>query len=252
MKKLVDIVAKLRSPEGCPWDRQQDHLSLVPFLLEESWEVVDEIKKNRLNETLKEELGDLLLQIVLHAQIASENDRFTIDDVVEAIAEKMVDRHPHVFRKRKTISSEDQIKQWHQKKAASKNSILDGISETIPALMTSLKLGQRASSTGFDWNSPWELLPKVKEELEEVAKEMENNDTARIEEELGDLLFSIANLARLYRINPEAALRKGNQKFKDRFQSIEKHIQVAEKKGEKLSMEEMDLWWNSRKKCTPQ
>ena len=248
MKKLIDIVAKLRSSEGCPWDRQQDHLSLVPFLLEESWEVVDEIKDNRLHETLKEELGDLLLQVVMHAQIATESGRFTIQEVVDGISEKLVARHPHVFKERKEISSEDQIRQWHRKKAESSNSVLDGVSDTMPALMASLKFGQRASSIGFDWESPADVLSKVEEELEEVSREMKNNDTARIEEEIGDLLFSIANLARFYDIDPEVALRKGNRKFKERFLSLERHIRKAEENGETLSMKELDGLWNSDKK----
>lgn len=251
MKKLIDIVAKLRSPEGCPWDRQQDHLSLVPFLLEESWEVVDEIKDNRLHETLKEELGDLLLQVVMHAQIATESGRFTIQEVVDGISEKLVARHPHVFKERKEISSEDQIRQWHRKKAESSNSVLDGVSDTMPALMASLKFGQRASSIGFDWESPADVLSKVEEELEEVSREMKNNDTARIEEEIGDLLFSIANLARFYDIDPEVALRKGNRKFKERFLSLERHIRKAEENGETLSTKQLDGLWNSDKKRDP-
>ncbi len=250
MKKLIDIVAKLRSPDGCPWDRRQDHQSLIPFLLEESWEVVDEIKKNEVGQPLMEELGDLLLQIVLHAQIAKENNRFTMDEVIECIAEKLIERHPHVFKEVKKISLEDQTKFWHKKKIKDKNSVLDGISNTVPALIAALKIGQRASSLGFDWENPWDVLKKVKEELTEVSIEMEQNNVDRIEEEIGDLLFTITNLARFYHINPEVALKNGNQKFIKRFYSVEKQINQATAQGKKLSMAEMDELWDSTKESS--
>jgi len=250
MKQLIDIVAKLRSPAGCPWDKKQDHNSLIPFLLEETWEVIDEIKKNALQESLKDELGDLLLQVVLHAQIAAEDDRFTIADVVDAICQKMIDRHPHVFGEQSgRISAESQNRLWHQRKIDDKkhDSVLDGISNTIPALISSLKIGQRAASVGFDWEKPEDVLVKIKEEIDEVEQEMKSGNTPGIEEEIGDLLFSITNLARFYHINPEVALKKGNDKFKSRFKHVESKINDASKQGITLSPEEMDSIWNATK-----
>lgn len=250
MQKIVDIVEKLRSPNGCPWDRKQTHQTLIPFLLEETWEVIEEIKNNNTGDALKDELGDVLLQVILHAQIAKEDNRFTINDVVETISEKMVHRHPHVFdSKSKKISADAQRKLWHQRKVKEKNmkSILDGISTEIPALISSLKIGQRASSVGFDWENPWQVMEKIEEEIDEVKIEMEEENMEHLEEEIGDLLFSITNLARFYKINPEVALKRGNDKFKKRFLTVEKRINEAEDNGDKLSLVEMEDAWNQAK-----
>jgi tetrapyrrole methylase family protein / MazG family protein len=253
MQKLVNIVDQLRSPTGCPWDRKQTHQTLIPFLLEEAWEVIDEIKNKNTGDALKDELGDLMLQVILHAQIAKEDGRFSIDDVVDGICNKMIDRHPHVFDENpEKISAEEQKKVWHQRKVKEKkmNSVLDGISTETPALIAALKIGQRVSSVGFDWENPWQVFEKVEEEIEEVKREMENNDVERIEEEIGDLLFSITNLARFYKINPEVALKRGNDKFKKRFLSVEKRIKEITKAGEKLSMSDMEDAWNKSKGCS--
>lgn len=250
MQKLVDIVDQLRSPNGCPWDRKQTHQTLIPFLLEEAWEVIDEIKNKNTGEALKDELGDLMLQVILHAQIAKEDGRFSIDDVVDAICKKMIDRHPHVFdEKTEKITAEEQKIVWHERKIKEKNrtSVLDGISSDTPSLIAALKIGQRVSSVGFDWENPWQVFEKVEEEIEEVKKEMENNDVEKIEEEIGDLLFTITNLARFYKINPEVALKRGNDKFKKRFLSVEKRIKEITKAGEKLTMSEMEEAWEKSK-----
>ncbi|MBT4288874.1 MAG: nucleoside triphosphate pyrophosphohydrolase [Deltaproteobacteria bacterium] len=250
MQKLVNIVDQLRSPDGCPWDRKQTHQTLIPYLLEEAWEVIDEIKSKNFGETLKDELGDVLLQVLLHAQIAKEEGRFTIDDVVDGICKKMIDRHPHVFEeKSEKISADAQKKVWHQRKVKEKkmDSVLDGISTETPALISALKIGQRVSSVGFDWENPWQVFEKIEEEMSEVKKEMEKNDNEKIEEEIGDLLFTISNLARFYKINPEVALKRGNDKFKKRFVTVEKQINQSIKSGKKLSMAEMEETWEKSK-----
>ncbi|MCP4756621.1 MAG: nucleoside triphosphate pyrophosphohydrolase [Proteobacteria bacterium] len=250
MKKLIEVVAKLRSPEGCSWDRKQTHASLAPYLLEEAWEVVDEIKAGNIDAPLKEELGDVLLQVVLHARIAEEDGRFAFEDVVEAVCEKMINRHPHVFASNGYSLSEKELKrQWNRIKSEEKKngSILDGIPAAAPALMNALTISRRAASLGFDWETPWDVLSKVEEELEEVRQEMEREDIDKIEEELGDLLFTITNLARFYRINPEIALKKGNDKFADRFVTVEKAIAEAKKKGNELTQKDMEKHWKTTK-----
>ncbi|MBU2648304.1 nucleoside triphosphate pyrophosphohydrolase [bacterium] len=250
MKKLIDIVARLRSPDGCPWDKKQTHASLIPYLLEEVWEVIEEIQQEKTDAPLKEELGDLLLQIVLHAQIAQEQDLFTMDDVVDAISEKMVLRHPHVFQTNDGGLSDKDLKlQWHKIKSNEKNrkSITEGIPVGAPALLNALTISKRAASLGFDWETPGDVLLKVEEELDEVRHEMKTGNADKLEEELGDLLFTITNLARVYNINPELALKKGNDKFIRRFTVVEKEIIKAKKEGTELSMEEMQSCWETTK-----
>lgn len=250
MKKFIDIVEKLRSPDGCPWDRKQTHSSLIPYVLEETWEVIETIEHEDVGDPLKEELGDLLLQIVLHAQIAREENRFTFDDVVEAISTKMVSRHPHVFKENtKELTDEELTAQWQKLKNREKksNSIKDCAISGAPSLMNALAISKKAANLGFDWKTAWDVLLKVEEELEEVRCEMRSGDVEKIEEEIGDLLFSITNLARFYKINPEIALKKGNDKFVQRFESLEKVLIEASEKGKKLSPEEMEAHWNSVK-----
>jgi len=251
MEQLIEIIAKLRSPEGCPWDRKQTHESLIPYLLEESWEVIDEIKDGKVGDPLKEELGDLLLQVVLHAQIAKEDSRFTFQDVIHAISQKMVNRHPHVFDPQSEKFSEEELRQrWHQQKfeESGRKSVMDGISETVPALMSALKIGQRAASLGFDWESVDEVWDKIQEEIQEVKVEIERENKEKLEEEIGDLIFAVTNLARHYKINPEIALHKANKKFKSRFVQVEEAIQEAKKSGKELSLEEMETHWSNAKK----
>lgn len=250
MKRLLDIVAKLRAPDGCSWDRKQTHTSLIPYLLEEAWEVIDEIQQGNEKSTLKEELGDLLLQIVLHAQIAAENNHFTMDDIIEAISKKIVQRHPHVFqRDEKKLSDKELRLQWHEIKAHEKKrkSIHEGIPIGAPALMNALTISKRAASLGFDWETPGDVLFKVEEELDEVRHEMHVGNTEKLEEEIGDLLFTITNLARVHKINPELALKNGNKKFIRRFAVVEEAITEARKKGEDLSLNEMQTVWETTK-----
>jgi MazG family protein len=250
MKKLIDIVEKLRSPGGCPWDQKQTHSSLIPYILEETWEVINEIEQKKVNATLKEELGDLLLQIVLHSQIAREENRFTFEDVVDAISEKMIHRHPHVFKPGSNDLSEKELsQQWRKLKSEEKteNSIKDSFLTGAPSLMNALSISKKAAGMGFDWESAWDVLLKVEEELDEIRVEMKKGDVNGIEEEIGDLLFTITNLARFYKINPEIALKKGNDKFVSRFESLETAINQAEQEGNPLSIEEMGTLWEEQK-----
>ena len=250
MQKLIDIVEKLRSPEGCPWDRKQTHASLIDYLLEETWEVIEEIESKQIESTLKEELGDLLLQIVLHAQIAKEENRFDIDDVINIISKKMINRHPHVFgNQEKSLTDKELRSQWLKIKNSEKPDVnkVKQVSASAPALLNALTISKKAAGMGFDWETPWDVLLKVEEELEEVRTEMEQNNVENIEEEIGDLLFTITKLARFYKINPEVALKKGNEKFMARFVTVEKAIVEAEQKGEKLTLQEMETHWKSAK-----
>ncbi len=250
MKNLIKIVERLRSPEGCPWDKKQTHSSLIHYVLEEAWEVIDEIEQGNTGDSLKDELGDLLLQILLHSQIAKEDNRFTFDDVVAAISKKMINRHPHVFEPDKNSLTDKELKhQWQKIKSKEKNStsVMDGIAVHAPALMNALSISKKAANLGFDWETSWDVLLKVEEELDEVREEMEKGDTEKIEEEIGDLLFTITNLARFYNINPEIAMKKGNDKFIKRFASVEKEIRKGEEAGKKLTVKEMEQHWKNAK-----
>lgn len=251
MRKIKKIVEKLRSPEGCPWDRKQTHESLCDYLIEETWEVIDEIKSGRTGATLREELGDLLLQIVLQSQIAEEDHRFTLEDVVDSISEKMVNRHPHVFKTGSPELSDKQLrKQWNelkQEEKSGKQSIADKVLPSAPSLLNALIISKKAAGMGFDWETPWDVLLKVEEELHEISQEMEEGNVEGIEEEIGDLLFTVTNLARFYNINPEIALKKGNDKFLNRFERIEQAIDHAREEGRTLSHEEMEEHWINSK-----
>jgi len=250
IEKLVEIVAKLRSPEGCSWDRKQTHASLVPCLMEEAWEVADDIFNGKITDPLKEELGDLLLQVVFHSQIATEENRFQMQDVIDAVSAKMVERHPHVFGEgSKNLNDGELHGQWHRIKAEKKNhkSVLDDISHSLPALLSAQKIGKRAASLGFEWETPWDVLRKVEEELEETREGMADNDHEAIEEELGDLLFTITNLARHYKIDSEIALKKASEKFRTRFSLIEDALKEAKSKNKPLKSDEMEEIWKQAK-----
>lgn len=246
IEKLVEIVAKLRSPEGCSWDQKQTHESLLPCLIEEAWEVADDINKGKTGDSLKEELGDLLLQVVFHAQIATEENRFQIQDVIDSVSAKMIERHPHVFEEGNNDLSEAELhEQWNRIKAEKKNhsSVLDGISNSLPSLISAQKIGKRAANHGFDWETHWDVLRKVEEELEETREAMANEDGDAIEEEIGDLLFSITNLARHFKIDSEIALKKANDKFCTRFTLIENALGEAKSAGKPLDEDQMQELW---------
>ncbi|MEZ4846576.1 MAG: nucleoside triphosphate pyrophosphohydrolase [Bdellovibrionota bacterium] len=243
--RFVEVIARLRAPDGCPWDREQTHETLIPYCIEEAYEVVDAIKSGDLNE-LKGELGDLILQVVLHAQIAKDNKDFTIEDVLNDISDKMIRRHPHVFSDAKVKTADDVVKQWDElKKKEGKKSVLEGIPKHAPQLHRSLKIGEKVAAVGFDWKQSSDVLDKVHEELKEIEAAKTLNEK---EEEFGDLLFSIVQWARHHNIDPEQALLKANAKFGKRFVKMEEKIQADGKVFKKLSLDELETYWQQIKK----
>lgn len=248
-KKLVDIVEKLRGPEGCPWDREQNEFTLIEFIFEECWELIDSIKIND-KKSLKEELGDLLLQIIFLSQIEKEKGEFDIKDVIHSISKKMVERHPHVFGAKKLKTSDEVLEHWEEFKTQKNNrgSIIEGIPESFPALLQAFKIGVKASRVGFDWEKPEEALEKVEEELMELKKAILTGKKEKLEEEIGDILFSITNVSRLMGINPEVALKIVNKKFIKRFKFIEEEAKKRKKKLREFSLKEMDDLWEKSKK----
>jgi MazG family protein len=248
--RLREIVARLRAPDGCPWDREQTHESLKPHLIEECYELIDAIDE-RDDEALCEELGDLLLQVMLHAQMASEQGRFDFDSVAESIAEKLVRRHPHVFSDTKLSTSDAVLRQWdaikrHEKK--DRESVLDGVPRLLPALARAQKIQSKASRIGFDWPDSTGTLEKVKEEVAEL-EQAKNDD--QLAEEVGDLLFAVVNFARKSKLEAEDLLQAANRKFSDRFRRMEI---LAEERGLKLSsltLAEMDQLWDEVKERNP-
>lgn len=248
--RLRNIVARLRSPEGCPWDREQTHESLKPHLVEECYELIDAIDAGNDKE-MKEELGDLLLQVVLHSQMASEDGRFSMDDVATVIADKLVHRHPHVFGENKLPDSEAVLRQWEVIKRSEKqerNSALDGVPKGLPALMRAQKVQTKAARVGFDWNDADGVLVKIREELEEIECAPE----PRLEEEIGDLLFAVVNFARKKGFDAEQVLYQATAKFSDRFQAMER---LAKDRGQELpslTLRQMDEFWEESKAAEAQ
>lgn len=249
VKNIIKIMKKLRGKKGCLWDKEQTIASLKPYILEEAFEVVEAIEEENY-EKIKEELGDLLLQIVFVSQIASELGIFNINDVSDTICQKMVRRHPHIFGSIKVSSSRDVTVNWNKIKAEEEKphiSILEGIPKTLPALLKAHKVSYKASAVGFDWNNHNEVMAKIKEELDELGEALKNNEKTKIEEETGDLLFAIVNLARFNGINSEIALRKTIAKFKKRFKHIEKELAKTNRKTWEATLEEMENLWNEAK-----
>jgi len=246
-ESLVQIMTQLRDEQGCPWDKEQTHQSLTKYLLEEAYEVLESIDENN-DEALKEELGDLLLQVVFHAQIASEKNTFDIAKVIDTITDKLVRRHPNVFGDVKINTAEEQSINWEKlKKQEGKESILDGVPKALSALLRAQRLQQKASTTGFDWPVEEPVWQKVLEEIEELKYAHQKESKERVEEEFGDLLFSLVNISRFLKINPEDALRKTSEKFIKRFKGIEREFKL---KGEEISeatLEELDAVWEKQK-----
>lgn len=247
---LVEIMAKLRSPEGCHWDREQTHQSLRPYVIEETYEVLEAIDENSMHK-LREELGDLLLQILFHAQLAKEEGAFDIKDVIDGVAEKMIRRHPHVFADAHVNSSQDVITNWEiikaqEKQHADRVSILN-FPKGMPALALAQKLQGQAARVGFDWPDVGGALEKVFEELDELFEAWQKGDKQGREEEFGDVLFAFVNLARFLEIEAEAALSSTNRKFIERFHFIEKRVKEQEKDIKKMSLEDLDIIWNEAK-----
>lgn len=255
--ELLNIIRTLRSPTGCPWDRKQTHQTLIPYMLEEAHEAVAAIEENNMA-ALAEELGDVLLQVVLHAEIASERleqgltDGFDIQTVLKAINSKLRYRHPHVFDDLKVETSQEVVENWTklkylEHKSDSDESILDTVSTALPQLTAAWKYQVQAALTGFDWDNIEDVLYKVEEEFHELVYEIKHDEgKERIEDEAGDLLFAIVNLCRFLDVNPEDALRKANKKFKHRFTRIEKRLGGVEKM-KLMSVEELDLEWDNVK-----
>jgi MazG family protein len=250
-------MAHLRSPQGCPWDREQDYDSLKGLLLEEAYEVVDSVNARDFD-ALEDELGDLLFQVVFYACLAEEEGQFNIDHVIERVHAKLVRRHPHVFGDVRARNAQEALKSWlrvkeQERRAAGEvpgDSLLDGIPAALPATLEAYELGLRASEVGFDWAKAEDLLDKIKEELEELRRELASHpqrSAPRIDEEVGDLLFAAANLARFLRSDPESCLRRANQKFKGRFQALEREVGKRGKKLRECSLEEMESLWNELK-----
>jgi ATP diphosphatase len=254
INKLLEIMAGLRDPEnGCPWDLEQDFKSIAPYTLEEAYEVADAIDRGDL-ENLREELGDLLLQVVFHARMAEEVGAFKFSDVVESIAAKMVRRHPHVFGGERLDTAEEQRVSWEAHKKAERDiagqgssGILAGVGLALPALIRAGKLGKRASSVGFDWPDAEGVRAKIDEELAEVDEAKDSDSKSELNEEIGDLLFAIANFARHHDIDPEESLRAANRKFTNRFSEVEKRVGDQGCGWDAMSAEDIESIWDAVK-----
>ena len=246
LEKLVDIIAVLRSENGCPWDREQTHKTLRPNMLEEAYEAVDAIDDGDIP-NLREELGDVLLQVVLHAQIAKDNGEFDIEDVAKELSDKLIHRHPHVFGSAHVGSSEDVVTNWDKLKKEEKKyrkSILDGISKSQSALMSAQKISKKVVKAGFEWDSVESLKDCIKSEYKEFEEAVESGSTDRMEDEMGDIFFATVNLARWYKIDSEQALLRANKKFTKRFKKME---EIKEKPLEQYTYDEFDKLWKKAK-----
>ncbi len=248
--RLCEIVARLRAPDGCPWDREQTHESLVPGLLEEAYEVADAIRKKDVA-NLREELGDLLLQVVMQTQIASEEGRFTLEDVSREVADKLVRRHPHVFGETTARDSNAVLKQWDAIKRAEKGSVeqgyLAGLTRALPALMLAQKAQTKAARVGFDWSELKDVMAKVEEELGEVKEAIASADTTAAAGELGDLLFAVVNLVRKNGLEAETLLAAATRKFINRFHAMEEELAANGKQLGEVDLAAMDEIWNAEK-----
>lgn len=250
--RLVEIMAKLRDPDGgCPWDLEQTFATIAPYTVEEAYEVADAIERNDLPE-LRDELGDLLLQVVFHARMAEEQGAFDLKDVATAISDKMIRRHPHVFGDHAYDDLSAQVAGWEElkaqeRKAKAKTGVLDDVPTGLPAMTRAVKLTKRAARVGFDWPSAREVLDKLREETEEIQVEIDAGDMAKAREELGDILFVCANLARKLDVDPEDALRATNAKFTRRFGFVEAQLAERGKTPDQSDLAEMDALWNDAK-----
>lgn len=247
LERLIEIFEILRGENGCVWDRAQTHETLIPNMLEEAYEAVEAIKEGR-PEHIREELGDVLLQVVLHSQIAKDNKEFDIEDVAKELNEKLIHRHPHVFGDASVSSKEDVLEKWEELKKIEKKerkSQMDGIPITLPALMACQKISKRAIKVGFEWDKVETLMECVNSEFDEFFDEVKKNDKDAMEDEMGDILFAVVNLARWHNIDAEQALLRANRKFIKRFKMMEN---LATKPLEDYSFEEYDKLWKSAKK----
>jgi MazG family protein len=253
-QRLIDIMARLRGPGGCPWDRQQTFDSIKPYTLEETYEVLDAIDRRDWPD-LAEELGDFMLQAVFYAQMAAEQGLFRIDDALDAVNRKLVRRHPHVFAEESAETPDDVLRIWGKVKAGEKRakgredeSLLANVPRALPALVEAEKITTRAARVGFDWENPDRVLDKLHEELAEFDQARRNANADELEDELGDMLFVLVNLARFVKVDPEQALRKTNAKFRERFHHIERRLAEQGKKPEDSTIEEMEALWQEAKR----
>lgn len=253
-RKLVETVATLRGPAGCPWDREQDHKSLRKYLIEESYEVVDAIDHGS-PQKLEEELGDVLLQVLLHSQIASENGQYDIADVCEKIRKKLLRRHPHVFGDVEVSGVADVLHNWEEIKSLEPGreeitSAIGGVPRSLPALMRATEISKRAARTGFEWPDLTGVLDKLREETGELEHAISTGDTGKIKGEIGDLLFTIVNIARWTKVDAEESLREMLDRFQSRFSAIEEHARETGRSIGDLTLNEMDEIWNQAKEAS--
>jgi tetrapyrrole methylase family protein/MazG family protein len=264
-EKLVAVQARLRAPNGCPWDREQTHLSLRTYLIEEAYEVLEALESGN-DVKFAEEMGDLLLQIVFHSQIASEEGRFTVADVIREIHDKLIRRHPHVFGETRAKDSAEVLRNWEQIKAEERRSnrgrgdtngresepkqlsLLDGVSRALPATLEGFQLTRKAARIGFDWEDADGVIEKLQEETAELKSALKAQKQQKIEEELGDLLFAAVNLARFLHVDPEIVLKKANAKFSGRFRAMEKMARETGREFKDLPREEMEQLWDAAKR----
>ncbi len=249
LQELLKIMEKLRSEEGCPWDKEQTRESLKPFIIEEAYELIEAISAND-SEKIKEELGDLLFQIVFQSQIAKEKKEFEIPDIIETISKKMITRHPHVFGAVSSITTEEVLLHWEEQKRREgklRESILEGIPEALPSLLRAHRLQDRAARVGFDWEKVEDVLNKLDEEIGELKEAVKIKKQNEIEDEIGDIFFMLVNISRFVGISPEDALRKTISKFISRFRYIEMNAADHGRKLAEMTLEEMDKLWEEAK-----
>lgn len=247
---LVNIVSKLRSPEGCPWDKEQTRETLKTYLVEEFYELIDAIESNDA-ENIKEELGDLLFQIVIQSQLSKEENKFDMNDIVDSIARKMIDRHPHVFGDRNFETSKDVVKWWSEskrKEGKKQDSAMDGVPRSLPALIRASDLQMKATKVGFDWEKIEDVFDKLEEEIKELKEALVRKRHSAIEDELGDILFVLVRISNFVNVNPEDALGKSIKKFIQRFKYMEREASRHGKNLSEMTLQEMDVFWNEAKK----
>ena len=249
LERLRAIMARLRAEDGCQWDRSQTHETLLPYLIEETYEVVEAVEQGS-KPLLKEELGDLLLQIYFHARIAEEEKYFDIEDVAADISDKLIRRHPHIFSEKKNLGPQEVRDQWEKIKVESKekDSVLAGLPKSMPALLLAYRVGEKAGGVGFDWEDPRHIFDKFREEIAEFEQEFASKNLAGMTDELGDLIFALVNLARKVGVNPEQGLRRTVDRFIDRFEYIERSLKKQGRKFSETTLEEMEQLWQEAKK----
>lgn len=246
-EKLIGIMQRLRAPDGCPWDREQTYKDIASHTLEETHEVLEAIDRGDI-EALREELGDLLLQIIFYAQIATEEEKFSITDVIETVSKKLIHRHPHVFGDTKVKNSKQVVERWEKLKLEEgKKSILGGVPKSLPALLKAYRVGEKASRVGFDWKNTEGILNKLEEEARELHEARSSRNHTEIENEYGDFLFTLANIGRFIKTDPETALRKATDKFIARFKRMEDEIARTGKDMQSLTDKEWDELWEKAK-----